>query len=98
MDSYQGPSLETEDSDDDPFLTKNLSVGARMFNSAFRIDDIGPTKIREGTLIMGKYKLGPELAVGGYGAVYLCDSHPDKVIKVEVAERSPEQFFNEVQI
>ena len=59
---------------------------------------MGNTKIRDGTVVLGKYELGKELSSGGYGSVYLCKNQPDKVIKVERVMRKPEQLYNEVHI
>ena len=51
---------------------------------------MGPTKIREGTMVFDNFEIGKELNSGGYGKVYECKNDPDYVIKVETVHRSPE--------
>jgi hypothetical protein len=60
------------------------------FIKKYNIDDMGKTKIKQGIEVLGKYKIGKEIASGGYGSVYICENNPDKVIKVELVCRSPE--------
>ena len=83
----------------DPFSSLAMSYSLYNFVKKFNIDDIGKTKIRDGEyVIKGKYKVGKELAAGGYGIVYECENMQDLVIKVEPVGRSPEDFYNEIKI
>ena len=82
----------------DPFATVNIDQSVIEFITKYHINDMGKTRIQDETVVFGKYKLGRELCSGGYGSVYECSSHPDKVIKVERVQRRPEQLYNEVEI
>ena len=82
----------------DPFATANVNQSVLNFLDKYNLGDMGKTRIRDGTVVLGKYELGKELSSGGYGSVYLCKNQPEKVIKVERVMRKPEQLFNEVQI
>ena len=99
--------------DEDPFATINLDPQLlQIFSSEkqkYKLDDIQSIKIKEGTEVganfldigLGKpstkYIIGKELCAGGFGAVYIAQNDPEKVIKIErVGIRSPRDFFQEI--